>query len=194
MRRQAAGRVIVGVDDSLAGLQALRQAAGLARCRGMELLALRACPSPVAGADFSCWPAVGPEQAVMPPSQCLSEQLEKSFVSHAFCEAMGAMPHDVPVEILIAYEPARQALTEAAYRDTDLLVVGASRHHPWWPLRRSVGRYCTAHARCPVLIVPPPQGARELSLSRRPWRRLRKQREFASLLTGKSPHQAMGHG
>jgi nucleotide-binding universal stress UspA family protein len=192
MRRQAAGRVILGVDDSLAGLQALREAVGLARSRGMELLALRACHPPAAGADFSCWPGVEAGLALTPPSQDLCEQLARSYVDHVFCEAMGALPQDVPVEIFVAYQPARQALTTAAYRDADLLVVGASRHHPWWPLRRSVGHYCAAHARCPVLIVPPHQTARELGLTGRPWGRLRKRREFASLLPGTSSHKAHG--
>jgi len=40
MRGQAPGRVIVGVDDSLAGLQALREAVGIARQRGTEVLAV----------------------------------------------------------------------------------------------------------------------------------------------------------
>lgn len=181
MRRQATGRVIVGVDDSLAGLRALREAVGLARRFGRQLVALRACHPPVAGAEFSCWPPVGPEAAALD----LCGQLARCFVDHAFREAMGAMPSDVPVEIVIDYRPAGQALTATACDDADLLVIGESRHHRW-PGQHSVGRYCAAHARCPVLIVPPHQAAREVNLTRRPWDRLRRQREFATLLPGTS--------
>lgn len=187
MRGQAAGRVIVGVDDSLAGLQALREATGIARRRGMKLLAVRACRPSLARADFSCWPAAGPEPAATRSSIELCEQLARSFVDRVFSEAMGGTPDDVPVDTLIAYEPPPRALTAAARRDADLLVVGASRHHPWWPLRRSVGRYCAAHAGCPVLIVPPHEAARELASTWRPWSWLQKRREFASLLPGVSP-------
>ncbi len=189
MYGQAAGRVIVGVDDSLAGLQALREAAGIARQRGMEVLAVRACRSLPAEATFACWPpAVQDPMIRLPlPSQDAYDQLGKAFVEHAFNEAMGGIPDDVPVRTLIAYERPYRALTEAAWREADLLVIGASRHHPWWPLRHSPGRYCAAHAVCPVLIVPPHQGVRELSQARRPWHWLRRRREFSSLSAGISP-------
>ncbi len=47
-------------------------------------------------------------------------------------------------------------LVDLACRDGDLLVIGTGRRHPVGrALRRSVGRYCLAHATCPVLAVPP---------------------------------------
>jgi nucleotide-binding universal stress UspA family protein len=188
MRGQAAGRVIVGVDDSLAGMQALREAAGIARQRGMEVLAVRACRALPAGATFDCWTAAGRYPLVPPPPpQDVSEQLAREFVDHAFGKAMGGVPRDVPVHTLISHEPPSRALTEAALHETDLLVIGASRHHPWWPFRRSAGRYCAAHAACPVLIVPPHQGVRELNRTARPWHWLQRRREFSSLTTGISP-------
>ncbi len=187
MRGQAAGRVIVGVDDSLAGLQALREAAGIARQRDMELLALRACRPLPTGASFDCWPAARQDLAFMPPPpprQDLCEQLAREFVEHAFSEAMGGVPDDVRVDTVITYEPPYRGLAAAAYREADLLVIGASRHHPWWPFRHSPGRYCAAHAICPVLIVPPHLGVRELNQAWRPWHWLRKRREFSSLTAG----------
>jgi nucleotide-binding universal stress UspA family protein len=189
MRGQAAGRVIVGVDDSLAGLQALREAAGIARQRGMEVLAVRACRPLPAGASFDCWPAAGGYPAFMPPPplQDACEQLGTVFVEHAFSEAMGGIPDDVPVRTIITYERPYHALTATARKETDLLVVGASRHHPWWPFRHSPGRYCAAHAVCPVLIVPQHLGIRELDRMWRPWHWLRRRREFSSLTAGISP-------
>ena len=186
MRGQAAGRVIVGVEDSLAGLQALREAAGIARQRGMEVLAVRACRPLSAGASFTCWPAAGQYPPFMPPPspQDVSEQLARDFVDHAFSEAMGGIPHDVLVHTLISYERPHRALTEAALHEADLLVIGTSRHHPWWPFRRSPGRYCAAHTVCPVLIVPPHHGVRELNRTARPWHWLQRRREFSSLTAG----------
>jgi hypothetical protein len=57
----------------------------------------------------------------------------------------------------------------------------------WWPFRHSPGRYCAAHAVCPVLIVPPHLGIRELGRMWRRWHWLRRRREFSSLTAGISP-------
>ena len=60
------------------------------------------------------------------------------------------------------------ALVEMASSADDLLVVGAGRHGRLARMRHGrVSRYCLAHARSPVLAVPPPD------LSGRAARRLR---------------------
>jgi nucleotide-binding universal stress UspA family protein len=185
MGGQAAGRVIVGVDDSLAGLRALRQAAEIARERGMEVLAVRACRPLTGETSFDCWPVATRALFIPPtPLQDLSGQLAREFVDHAFCEAMGGIPRDVPVRTIISYEPPHRALAVTALHETDLLVIGTSQHHHWWPFRHSPGRYCAAHAVCPVLIVPPHQGICELNRTARPWHWLQRRREFSSLTTG----------
>jgi len=180
MRSQGAGRVIVGVDDSLAGLQALREAVTIARQRGMEVLAVRACCPVPAGASFGCWPAAWRDPAFVPlPPLLDAEQQGMVFVDYAFSEAMGGIPDDVPVRTIVSYDLPYKALTATAWKETDLLVLGTSRRHPWWPFRRSPGRYCAAHAVCPVLIVPPHQGVRELDRTRGPRYLLRRRREFS---------------
>jgi len=185
---QGAGRVILGVDDSLAGLQALREAVWIARQRGREVLAVRACCPLPAGASFACWPSAGQDPAFVPlPSLLDAEQQGMAFVEYAFSAAMGGIPDDVPVRTIISYDLPYQALTATACEETDLLVVGASRRHRWWPFRRSPGRYCAAHAVCPVLIVPPHQGIRELDRTRRPWHWLLRERELSSLTAGTPP-------
>jgi nucleotide-binding universal stress UspA family protein len=187
MRSQGAGRVVVGVDDSLAGLQALREAVTIARQRGMEVLAVRACCPMSDGASFDCWPAAGRGPAFVPlPPLLDAERQGVVFVEYAFSEAMGGIPGDVAVRTIISYERPHQALTATASKEADLLVLGASRRHPWWPFRRSPGRYCAANAVCPVLIVPPHQGIRELDRMRRPRYWLRRKREFSSLAAGVS--------
>ena len=47
-------------------------------------------------------------------------------------------------------------LVAVADSQQDLLVIGTGRRSPIGrALRRSIGRYCLAHAKCPVLAVPP---------------------------------------
>jgi hypothetical protein len=57
-------------------------------------------------------------------------------------------------------------------RPGDLLVIGTGRRHPLSrALRRSVGRYCLAHATCPVLAVPPTRLMEEMQRGLLPWPR-----------------------
>ena len=54
-----------------------------------------------------------------------------------------------------AASPARCWSTWPTAPD-DLLVIGTGRRSPIGrALRKSIGRYCLAHAKCPVLAVPP---------------------------------------
>ena len=47
-------------------------------------------------------------------------------------------------------------LVDVADSPDDLLVIGTGRRSPIGrALRKSIGRYCLAHAKCPVLAVPP---------------------------------------
>lgn len=61
--------------------------AGLARSSGAELLVLRACRPPLAGADFACWSDAEPDPAFM-PLRNLCEQPARPFANHAFGEAL----------------------------------------------------------------------------------------------------------
>jgi nucleotide-binding universal stress UspA family protein len=149
MQRQTGGRVIVGVEDSLAGLRALRVAVAEARWRGAALHALRSWNLNPSGQGASvAW----------------YDQLERAAaatITEAFDNAMGGIPDDVEVVTATVIGPAGRALVRYADRDDDTLVLGAARRH--WMLRlvrRSVARYCVARAQCPVLIVPPDAFAR----------------------------------
>ena len=51
--------------------------------------------------------------------------------------------------------PAGPVLVDAADRPDDLLVVGTGRRGLRRWIRRSVSRYCLAHAHCPVVAIPP---------------------------------------
>ena len=74
--------------------------------------------------------------------------------------AFGAVPGELAARSkVLRGEPAR-VLADIASQSGDVLVVGAGRRGPARPLACHISRYCVAHARCPVLAVPPPALAR----------------------------------
>jgi nucleotide-binding universal stress UspA family protein len=184
MQEQDVGRVVVGVEDSLAGLRALREAVDLARRRGMEVRAVRSYRPPPEPGDGWCCPGVGPQS--LPTADDRRESLRQDAmmtVLRAFELAMGGVPRDVVVRVDAEDVPLHRALPAAAHREDDVLVVAASRRpHRWWPHGRAEARRCLDHAICPVLVVPSPQAARELGGRWAPWRRRRRSRELAALL------------
>jgi nucleotide-binding universal stress UspA family protein len=139
-------KVVVGVSDSLTGWSALRQAVHEARQRGADLHAVRAYPIRAAGRN----PA--------PPLLARDGAAEaESIVRQAFANAMGGVPHDIDVKIVVAPGPARWVLADYTGCDDDLLVVGSGRRGV---LGQRTARYCLAHAGCLVLVVPPQELAR----------------------------------
>ncbi|GAA4465342.1 universal stress protein [Phytohabitans houttuyneae] len=143
MRRHGAGRVIVGVDGSLAGLRALRLAVAEAGRRGVALHAVRVwnCDSSWQGGAAGCDGEIG--------------QQAHAEVVAAFGAAMGSMPGDVQVVITPVAGRPSSALVDYACRDNDLLFVGTSQRR-WWRrlFRPSTARSCAARACCPVVVVP----------------------------------------
>ena len=145
-----AGRVIVGVDNCLAGLHALRRAVAEARNRGANLYAVR-CWTTGAGTV-----AAG---AALPETELLD--LATLEVSDALSAALGGPPRDVPLWVVAPEGPIGLSLVQLADRDDDLLVVGScQRRSLRHPLSGAVAKYCIRHAACPVLVVPPPALAR----------------------------------
>jgi nucleotide-binding universal stress UspA family protein len=137
-------RVIVGVDDSVPGLAAVRFAVGEARRRGVPLHAVRAQYTIVLG-DFR-------------------------EVDGAFAEAFGGFPRDVEIHKELLLGPPAAALARRANRAGDMIIIGTG-GRGWWHafLSGSVSRACLRTAHCPVLIVPGP----ELARAARRWRRRR---------------------
>jgi nucleotide-binding universal stress UspA family protein len=142
------GRVIVGVSQSLPGLQALRFAVTEARGRGVPLHAVRAWPPP----------ATTRAGSTMLWRQELSVAAVH-YVREAFNSAIGGLPDDVDLTVEVLSGRADIALKESASDDADLLVVGAPASR-WWSGR--IVRGCTRGAPCPVIVVPPPELARAL--------------------------------
>lgn len=146
-------RVIVGVDDSLSGLRALRFAVAEARRRDAVLHAIRVAPSgtPTGGAYLQ--------------RQLRRDAAEK--LADSFAAAFGGFPRDLEIQALTIDGDAGQVLVEYADRDGDLLVVGSGQR-PWWRRLsgRSTSRYCFTHASCPLLVVPTDAFAREAGRGR----------------------------
>ncbi|MFJ9815395.1 universal stress protein [Streptomyces sp. NPDC101151] len=144
-----APRVVVGVSGSLGSLTALCRAADDARRRGAELWPVLAWEPP--GGDLAA--RRSPAASFMVPEW---ERLARERLLTALGDVFGAAGPAVPMRALVARGVPGPALVRIADRETDVLVIGAGRrsrlHRALCP---SAGRYCLAHATCPVLAVPP---------------------------------------
>jgi nucleotide-binding universal stress UspA family protein len=155
----AGSRVVVGIDDSPAGLAALRWAIGFARSRGARLVAVRAWALglPRHGGlrrYRSHTPVVIAFHGAEPVHAA------RSLIKRAFREAApDALGDDVDVTIETPEGNPGPVLTQIASGNNDVLVVGTT---PGPSLKRavhgSVSAYCTAHAHCPVTVVTPRPG------------------------------------
>jgi nucleotide-binding universal stress UspA family protein len=158
----AVRRIIVGVHGSLGSLQALRYAAGEARERKVPLVPVIA------------WIPPGGEMAERrSPSAHLRQvwrDAARQRLLAAFEAGLGSMPDDVQVEPCVERGETGPVLVDIADQPGDLLVIGTGRRSLIGrALRKSVGRYCLAHARCPVVAVPPSPLMDEVERGFRPW-------------------------
>ncbi|SEM23738.1 universal stress protein [Streptacidiphilus jiangxiensis] len=148
-------RVVVGVSGTPSSLQALRVGLDEARRGRVPLLAVLA------------WVPLGGEAAYRhapcPPLLAQWEQAAAWRLRNAFDEALGGVPDDLAVELLLIRGPAGAALVDAADQEDDLLVVGSGpRELPARLFHGATARYCVSHAACRVLTVPPPNLLRSL--------------------------------
>ena len=80
---------------------------------------------------------------------------------------------------------AGPVLVAAASAPEDLLIIGTGRRALTGLVRgRTTGRYCLAHARCPVLAVPPSALMDELGHGPRSWHLRRQTRAFSDVASG----------
>ncbi|MEV6167529.1 universal stress protein [Streptomyces sp. NPDC051954] len=162
----AAARVVVGVSGSLGSLTALSRAAEEARRRQAQLWPVLAWEPP--GGDVAA-------RRNPAPSVLVDEwqRLARERLLTALDDVFGDAGPGVGMHALVARGTPGLALVEIADRESDLLVVGAGRRSAWHrACSRSAGRYCLAHAGCPVLAVPPSPLESELAAvhRRNAWR------------------------
>ncbi|MGW6395709.1 universal stress protein [Streptomyces sp. NPDC055103] len=143
-------RVVVGVSGSLASLAALRYATALARRESVPLLAVLAWGPPEGEGLYARrpdrdWARLWAEDA-------------RQRLRSAFADALGVAPADLAMERRIVRDAPGAALTAAADRPGDLLVVGAApgRRRLARLRRRPVLLAVQDGAACPVLTVPGP--------------------------------------
>jgi nucleotide-binding universal stress UspA family protein len=156
------GRIIAGVSGSPGSLHALRYAEGMARAHQAMLIPVLAWEPP--GGDHA--------DRVQPSGQLRQEWqiLACQRLRDALMAVWGEVPRDPLVESHVERGPAGWVLVNLAGRPADVLIVGAGRRGTLARLAFSrVSRYCLAHARCPVLAIPPPALACELRHRRLAW-------------------------
>ncbi|WP_300609063.1 universal stress protein [Trebonia sp.] len=155
-------RIVVGVHGSLGSLQALRYAAGQARERAVPLVPVISWIPP--GGDLA-------ERGHPSPylRQVWHDAARQRLLA-AFEAGLGGIPRDLQVDLCVARGEPGPALVDIAAEPGDLLVIGTGRRSLIGrALRKSVGRYCLAHAKCPVLAVPPSALMDEMGRGLRPW-------------------------
>ena len=156
-------RVIVGVHGSPGSLQALRYAADEAWRRGVPLLPVTAWVAP--GGDLAERRHASPYLRKLWWDDAIKRQRA------AFDAGLGGLfPADLRVEPLVARGETGPVLVDTADQPDDLLIVGTGRRVGLGRmLHRSASRYCLAHAKCPVLVIPPSPLMEEMGRSLRSW-------------------------
>jgi nucleotide-binding universal stress UspA family protein len=163
----AVRRIVVGVDGSLGSLQALRYAADEARERCVPLVPVIA------------WVPPGGDSAERGRARSYLRRFWQEEacrkLREAFDTGLGGVPGDVRVVPQVERGETGRVLVEVASSADDLLVIGTGRRGRMSRLlRRPVGRYVLAHAKCPVLTVPPSALMEEMSGGLRGWRARRR--------------------
>ncbi len=155
-------RIIVGVHGSLGSLQALRYAADEARKRDVPLVAVTAWLPP--GGDMA------ERRSPSPYLRKVWREAAWERLWGAFDAGLGGVPADLRVEPQVARGETGPVLVDAADQPEDLLIIGTGRRTGLGRiLGRSVSRYCLAHARCPVVAVPPSALMDEMGHGLRSW-------------------------
>jgi nucleotide-binding universal stress UspA family protein len=158
----AAGRIVVGIDDSPGGRAALRWAIAQARAAHVPLLAVRSWALGLPGHGGR---RRRRSARVRHPHLVLRfdgfEQREASarLVSMSFKVVAGGIPRDVTVTVQTPEGDPGVLLAGAAGTPGDLLVLGRDQGPSVQRLLHgSVASYCCEHAHCPVVIVPADSG------------------------------------
>jgi len=155
-------RIVVGVHGSLGSLQALRWAADEAQERQVPLVPVIAWVPP--GGDMA------ERSHPSPYLRQLWQDAACKRLTDAFDEGLGGLPDDLQVQPHVERGDAGPVLVDIADQPGDLLVIGTGRRNPVGrALHRSVGRYCLAHAHCPVIAVPPSALMDEMRHGLLPW-------------------------
>jgi nucleotide-binding universal stress UspA family protein len=158
-------RVVVGVDDTDAGLAALREAVGLARANDVSLLAVRAWALGLPRHGGRRVRHLAHRHVVLYFSGEEQQAAARALTRNALRSAVGRLPAGLHLKMCTPFGDPAVTLTEIANESGDVLVVG---HEHAISARGivhgSVTAYCLRHAHCPVVVVaagpPSSQAAR----------------------------------
>jgi nucleotide-binding universal stress UspA family protein len=143
------GRIVVGVDGSEHGLDALRFAVAEGRLRGAKVVAVHVphvLAAPLAGAPIFV-------MGDLPELVQTVEQSAAKILADALAE-VSSEAEGVEVETVVVHGSVAHELVEAA-DGAELLVLGSRGHGGFVGLLLgSVSQHCAHRARCPVVIVP----------------------------------------
>jgi nucleotide-binding universal stress UspA family protein len=152
-------RVVAGISGSPGSLAALRYAEYLALAHGAVLVPVLAWQPPGGDRAARAQPATGLMQAW--------RDMACQRLDEALAAVWGGPEPERGVEPHVERGPAGWVLVSVADHPGDVLVIGAGHGGS---LRRAarcqVVRYCVARARCPVVLVPPPE---LVTVAGRPW-------------------------
>jgi nucleotide-binding universal stress UspA family protein len=141
------------VDDSPAGLTALRWAVRFARSRGAQLVAVRVWDLGMRRHGGHRGLGNGRNHVVLAFPGAQQRKVAASLTKCAF-RAAGGVPDDLDVIVETPGGNPGPVLTGIATRAGDVLVVGSTRGHRLGrAVHGSVSAYCYRHARCPVTVV-----------------------------------------
>lgn len=155
MRERSRGllaRVIAGVSGSAGSLGALRYAAQMARSEDAILV------------PVLTWTPPGGEVADRRSPNSYLRSVWKQAAWDRLWRAVelgiGGPPGDISFAPEVVRGQPGAVLSELA-QPTDIIVVGTGRRGSMRLWAGRVSRYCLAHARCPVIAVPPAELATE---------------------------------
>jgi nucleotide-binding universal stress UspA family protein len=151
-------RVIVGVDDTDAGIAALREAVAMACAHHARLVAVRAWQLGQPRHGGRRFRHATHRYVVLYFSDLEQRVAAVVLIRKALARAWASRPSGLEVRIATPRADPAIALCSIAQRAGDILVLGDSRRiSPRVLVHGSVTAYCVRHARCPVLVVPPQQ-------------------------------------
>jgi nucleotide-binding universal stress UspA family protein len=148
-------RVIVGIDDSSAGLAALATATDLARSYGARLVAVRSWALGLPRHGGRRLRHLSHPHVVLSFAGAGQRAAATVLIGNAFMAAVGQMPKDITVTLETPESDPAVALVGLGSQPGDVIVVGTGGGDLMRRLvHGSVSNYCTRHAGCPVLVVP----------------------------------------
>jgi nucleotide-binding universal stress UspA family protein len=155
MSMESERRIVVGIDDSPAGLAALQWAVSQAMSCQARLVAVRSWALGLPRHGGRRHRHLAHPRVVLFFNGAEQRDASAKLVRDAFLAATGGQPRDVTVTVRTPEGDPGAVLTGIATRADDLIVVGQKHRPAWWRGRRaSVSRYCRLHAGCPVVVVP----------------------------------------